>query len=149
MPYPGTIFYFWRVSDSSAYISVYLYLVCTNNNVGHRGIIGSLSFIDKSRLVSSNTDGSVRIWNVSTGDCLHRLRMENNAAVTFLQANKSIIVAGADRVLRVWETCSGKFVRDLITDVDTIWRLAFDNNACVAGCQKLGRTTLIILRFSS
>ena len=117
--------------------------------VGMRGIIGSLSFLDLERLVSSSTDGSVRIWAIKTpGECIHRLRTDNSAAVAFLQANTTIIVAGADRVLRMWETTSGRHVRDLINDVDSIWRLAFNQHFCVVGCLKNGITTLSFLYFS-
>ncbi|KAM0684026.1 SCF ubiquitin ligase complex subunit cdc4 [Mitosporidium daphniae] len=117
--------------------------------IGMRGIIGSLSFLDSERLVSSSTDGSVRIWAIKMpGECIHRLRTDNAAAVAFLQANSTIIVAGSDRVLRMWETASGRHIRDLINDVDSIWRLAFNHNFCVVGCLKNGITTLSFLYFS-
>jgi F-box and WD-40 domain protein CDC4 len=57
---------------------------------GHRGLVGGLQFVQTSQrlsthgasatdrdnlvLVSSNTDGTLRVWNLPSGECLHRLK---------------------------------------------------------------------------
>lgn len=119
---------------------------CIHILEGHRGLIGSLQF-RKNSVISSNTDGTIKIWNLETGESVGRSRSENGSAITCLQADHQRLVAGSDKYLRLLDPETGAFVRNLITGVDTVWRVAFDENICVAACQTEGVTALYVLRF--
>jgi hypothetical protein len=36
----------------------------------------------------------------------------------------------------MWDIKTGRFIRDLITDVEGVWRVAFDGRRCIAAIQK-------------
>lgn len=114
--------------------------------IGHRGLVGSLQFY-RNTIISGNTDGTIRVWDLQTGDCRTRIRSENGATITCLQSDHQRLVAGCDKYLRLWDPKTGAFIRDLITGIDTVWRVVFDDNVCVAACQTEGLTTIYVFRF--
>lgn len=119
---------------------------CLHILEGHRGLVGSLQFY-KNTIVSGNTDGTLRIWDLKTGECLVRIRSENGSTITCLQADYQRLIVGCDKYLRLWDPKTGAFIRDLITGIDTVWRVAFDDYVCTAACQTEGVTTIYVFRF--
>ncbi|KAI9339680.1 WD40-repeat-containing domain protein [Obelidium mucronatum] len=64
------------------------------------------------RVFSGGMDGSVRVWDAESGDCLHVLTMDTD--VLALSAGINVLYAGGrDGGLRVWNVSAGKLVKVL------------------------------------
>lgn len=86
---------------------------------GHTGPAHFITF-DKEgdRLASAGADGTVRIWDTTTGKALKVLRGHRGAVkgVAFHPEGKRVVSAGADKSVRVWDLATGKEVK-AITNV--------------------------------
>ncbi|HET7436708.1 MAG TPA: WD40 repeat domain-containing protein [Thermoanaerobaculia bacterium] len=67
---------------------------------GHRGVVSSVAYAGE-RIVSGGADGTVRIWNATTGDAMTTLRA--NAEVYALAADARTIAAGVERRVMLWD----------------------------------------------
>lgn len=124
---------------------------------GHRNLVGSLQFSRPGLLVSGNTDGTMRIWDLEKGETRFRLRPDEQgngaggpsepAAITCLQVDHHRLVSGSDKCLKLWDPTTGAFIRDLVTGVDTVWRTVYDENVVVAAAQSQGVTSIHVVRF--
>jgi WD40 repeat protein len=77
----------------------------------HSGAVWSVAFSpDDKLLASASEDGSVRIWNVQTGNCIHVLKdhILPVRSVAFSTDGRLLATAGEDGRARVWEVQSGK-----------------------------------------
>ncbi|CAF4441544.1 unnamed protein product [Rotaria socialis] len=65
---------------------------------GHAGWIQAITFRDDDgSILASTDDDTVRVWNIFSNDCLHRLSIVNDLScfVRFLPNNRGVIVGGA------------------------------------------------------
>ncbi|CAF1255166.1 unnamed protein product [Adineta steineri] len=66
---------------------------------GHAGWIQAVTFRDddEGSTLASVDDESVRVWDIFTGDCIHRLSIINDfsCCVRFLPGNRGLLVGGA------------------------------------------------------
>ncbi|CAF5187455.1 unnamed protein product, partial [Rotaria magnacalcarata] len=65
---------------------------------GHAGWIQAITFRDDDgSILASTDDDTVRVWNIFSNDCLHRLSIVNDLSccVRFLPKNRGVIVGGA------------------------------------------------------
>jgi WD40 repeat protein len=73
---------------------------------GHTNFVGGLVVLPDNRtLVSSSEDGSIRVWDMETGEQLHQLDA-HRAAVNYLALTPDgtrLLSAGDDHVVRVWD----------------------------------------------
>ncbi|KAF9578910.1 SCF ubiquitin ligase complex subunit cdc4, partial [Lunasporangiospora selenospora] len=101
----------WSLEDGS----------CLHVLDGHTSLVGLLG-LNANHLVSAAADFTVRIWDPARGVCL-RLLAAHAAAITCFQhdANKT-----------------GKFVRNLLTGLGSVWQVKFDERRCVAAVQRNG-----------
>lgn len=101
-------------------------------------------------LLSSNTDGSVRVWSVPYGDPLFRMKppSTSSAAMTFIKADHLRLVAASDSCVSLFDPRKGfSFVRNLLSGLDTVWRMDFSDSLLAVTCQKSGNSTLFIVKF--
>jgi predicted Zn finger-like uncharacterized protein len=66
---------------------------------------------DGTRLLSAGRDGTLRVWNTCTGDCLRV--METHANAICVSDDGVSALSGGDRAIRLWELDSGKCVSKL------------------------------------
>jgi F-box and WD-40 domain protein CDC4 len=106
---------------------------CRHILTQHESLVALLSF-SPSYLVSAAADGSLCVWNPDTGELYRRLLAESGhvAAITTFQHDETKVVSGSNGVLRLWDIRSGTLVRELITGVTGVWRVAFSGRWCVA-----------------
>lgn len=118
---------------------------------GHSSLVGLLELSDKY-LVSAAADSTLRVWDPKTGENLSKLK-GHNSAITCFQHDSLRIVSGSERMLKLWDIKTGRFVRDLLSDITGgIWQVSFDPDRCVAAVQKQRNdeeeTYIVILDFS-
>lgn len=85
----------------------------------HQDEVLSLTFSpDSQRLVSGSYDGTIRIWEVGSGqkvrEFAHGVGIQIDA-VDFSRDGQSVVSAGRDGTVRVWEVAAGKEVSRMAT----------------------------------
>lgn len=118
---------------------------------GHTSLVGLLELSDET-LVSAAADSTVRVWNPRTGENVFKLE-GHSTAITCFQHDRLRIISGSERMLKLWDIRTGKYIRDLLSDITGgIWQVRFDYNRCVAAVQRskndVDETFIEILDFS-
>ena len=101
---------------------------------GHTILVGLLG-LTPQHLVSAAADTTLRVWSPDTGQCRHILA-GHHGAITCFQHNDEVVISGSEGGLKLWDIKTGRHIRDLITDVSGVWRVAFDRRRCVAAVRK-------------
>lgn len=102
---------------------------------GHNSLVGLLELLE-NYLVSAAADSTLRVWDPRTGENYSKLK-GHNSAITCFQHDSLRIVSGSERMLKLWDVKTGRFVRDLLSDITGgIWQVSFDPDRCVAAVQK-------------
>jgi WD40 repeat protein len=71
---------------------------------------------DGKKLASAGIDQTLRIWEVASGSCLHVLKgFRSNIPSLAWHPDGIMLATAADEGLRIWDTVSGKIVRDTFT----------------------------------
>ena len=80
---------------------------------GHTGAVTSVAFTsDGAILASASGDGTVRIWDVATGEleCVLEGHTEGVRSVAFGPESTILASGGDDKTLRLWDPTTGKLV---------------------------------------
>ncbi|CEP10084.1 hypothetical protein [Parasitella parasitica] len=118
---------------------------CVKKLEGHTVLVGLLG-LSNQYLVSAAADSILRVWSPETGVCHHALAGHSNSITCFQHDNYKVI-SGSEGGLKMWDIQTGRFIRDLITEVDGVWRVAFDGRRCIAAVHKKNETSFRILDF--
>ena len=58
--------------------------------------------------ISGSEDGDVRVWDLLTGACVHKLQGHEGSRVTCVTSTQNYIISsGVDDRLCVWDRCKG------------------------------------------
>ncbi|KAF2276876.1 WD40 repeat-like protein [Westerdykella ornata] len=120
---------------------------CMFNLEGHASLVGLLD-LSYDRLVSAAADSTLRIWDPDTGECKSTLRA-HTGAITCFQHDAQKVISGSDRTLKMWNVKTGKFVKDLLTDLNAVWQVKFNERRCVAAVQRDNMTYIEVLDFGA
>lgn len=101
---------------------------------GHSILVGLLG-ITPNYLVSAAADSTLRIWCPETGTC-RQVLWGHRGAITCFQHNENAVISGSEGGIKMWDIKTGHLIRDLITGVDGVWRVAFDKRRCVAAVHR-------------
>lgn len=115
----------WSVADGT----------CLFTLQGHGSLVGIVR-LGYDHLVTAAADGKVRIWGMEYG-VNRSVLFECGAAVTCLQHDERKVISGADRTLTRWDISTGES-RDLLTGLDGVWQVRFDEERWVAAVQRNG-----------
>ncbi|KAI8603268.1 hypothetical protein EDD21DRAFT_424762 [Dissophora ornata] len=109
---------------------------CLHVLEGHGSLVGLLG-LNANHLVSAAADCTVRIWDPARGVCL-RVLAAHAAAITCFQHDGNKVISGSDGNLKMWDFKTGKFIRNLLTGLGSVWQVKFDERRCVAAVQRAG-----------
>jgi F-box/WD-40 domain protein 7 len=112
----------------------------------------------KNILVSGNADSNVKVWDITTGHCLHTLKGSNKhqSAVTSLQFTDNFVVTSSDDgSVKLWDLKTGEFVRNLVNldssgNGGVVWRVKCSDRklVCAVGSRNgIEDTKLLVLDF--
>ncbi|KAK9426931.1 WD40-repeat-containing domain protein [Lipomyces doorenjongii] len=107
---------------------------CLYTLEGHTNLVGLLGLYEDI-LVSASVDSTLRVWDAESGQCLHELAGHIGAIACF-QHNDKIVISGSNDTIKMWNIQTGKFVKNLVSDLHRVWQLKFDNQRCVAAVQR-------------
>ncbi|KAJ2059533.1 SCF ubiquitin ligase complex subunit cdc4 [Coemansia sp. S146] len=71
----------------------------------------------------------------------------HTSAITCFQHDGTKIVSGADNTVKLWDVRTGLFVRDLLSNLTSVWQVRFDSKRCVAAVNRNEVTYFDILDF--
>lgn len=89
---------------------------CLRTLEGHGGTVNAAAVLpDGNRLLSASDDGTLKLWELSSGQCWRTFRGHRGAvnAIALLPDGRRAVSAGEDRTLRVWDLETGRCLRVL------------------------------------
>lgn len=107
---------------------------CLYTLKGHELLVGLLQLLDR-HLVLAAADSTLRVWDPSDG--LFQVQMRGHTGpITCFQHDEFKVVSGSEGMLKLFDIKTGRFVRDLLTNVTGgIWQVKYDWRRCVAAVQ--------------
>lgn len=107
---------------------------------GHTSLVGLLD-LNRTALVSAAADSTLRVWEPETGAFVYKLE-GHTGAITCFQHDAHKVISGSDGTLKLWNIKTGRVVKDLLSDLNRVWQVRFDERRCVAAVQR-GQDTSI------
>ncbi len=99
---------------------------------GHKGTIYSIVAMPDGRIASGSNDGTIKIWNYSTGQCLQTLKGDNCSVNCLAIVGEKFIISGSsDHTIRCWDSMTGQCLQILKGHKDTITHLKTLSNGLV------------------
>ncbi|EPX71059.1 F-box/WD repeat protein Pop1 [Schizosaccharomyces octosporus yFS286] len=115
---------------------------------GHSSLVSQVT-LKNDYLVSASAspDNSLRVWDTKSEKCLCVLKCP--IGHIFFQHDENKIISGSKNKLQLWDIRSGKLVRDLLTELDSIWQVGYNENICVAAVLRDNRFWIDVLDFAA
>lgn len=85
-------------------------------------------------LISGGCDRDVRVWNLRTGECLHRLVGHSSTVRCIEMVNATTAISGSrDGTLRIWDIVTGECNAFLLGHRSSVRCISVDGDICVSG----------------
>lgn len=114
---------------------------CVATLNGHTSLVGHLQLLTPYEsstplLVSGGSDGCLRVWDLATYECRHRISAHDNS-VSSLQADQQrILSGGSDGRVKLWDLETGTLIRSFSEPARTIWKVQFTDSRAVVVAQR-------------
>ena len=95
---------------------------------GHTDWIGRIAWSPDGRIIASpSEDGTIRLWDAQTGECLQTLEWPEhpNSIVAFHPSGEALAAGGQNRVV-IWEIATGRTLSELRSPRESVISIAFD-----------------------
>ena len=101
--------------------------------VGHTMEVGAIQ-MDQDFVVTSSRDGSMKVWNVETGACIHTIIDDDHVrGIVSPKIHGPIVVSGStDRTVRIWKVREGSLLRTLTGHTGWVRHVQFDGKFVVS-----------------
>jgi len=120
---------------------------CLHTLTGHTSLVGLLG-VSANFIVSAAADASLRIWDADDHQLKHTLA-SHGGAITCFKHDETKVVSGADGTLKLWDIRTGRYIRDLVIGISSVWQVGFHGNLLVAASNRNGSTVYDVFRFES
>ncbi|KAL3481139.1 hypothetical protein BJX99DRAFT_219127 [Aspergillus californicus] len=102
---------------------------------GHRTDIRSVALSSDDRMLASASNGSLKIWNVRTQNCLRTLECGYALCSAFLPGDKIVVVGNKDGELEVFDIASSTLLDTIKAHEGSVWSLQVhpDGKSLVSG----------------
>ena len=79
------------------------------------GVYEAAFLHDDQWIAATGVDGTLKIWNIKTGELIHDINAHEGPAFTLAVSSdrKQLATAGVDRVIRLWDAETGKIQSEL------------------------------------
>ncbi|WIM93010.1 protein kinase [Actinoplanes oblitus] len=107
---------------------------------GHTDRVASICAGPDGRIaVSGGRDGTLRVWDLASGECRRTLTGHTGAVLSVAASGdgRTVVSAGRDKTVRVWELDSGRCVRTLTGHDSLVYAVAVsaDGRRAVSGAR--------------
>ena len=82
------------------------------------------------------------MWSLERFCAFYRLDAPDNSVTSLQFDHTRVVSGGSDGRVKVWDLKTGNLVRELVTQGDAVWRVAFEEEKCVAMALKNSRTVM-------
>ncbi|KKK18765.1 hypothetical protein ARAM_004303 [Aspergillus rambellii] len=102
---------------------------------GHRTDIRSVALSSDDRMLASASNGSLKIWNVRTQNCLRTLECGYSLCSAFLPGDKIVVIGNKDGELEVFDIASSTLLDTIKAHDGPVWSLQVhpDGKSLVSG----------------